>query len=260
MSLPVALQLWTVKQHASENFAETLKKVKEIGYDLVELADLYGLTPREIRTALRAAGVKAIAAHVSVEDLIREPEQTISVYKRIGVRYIVLPNVPENMRPGIAEDYDAVLKQIALIGQHCGEQGIELLYHNHDFEFNKMPDGTYGLDYMFGHLPWEYLRPELDLGFIKTVGEEPTEYLKKYYGQVPVVHLKDYVKVDSSDVYPDGLKNCPLGQGIQDMPAILDETVNCYVRYVVVEQDDPNELDEIEAAKQSRDYLRSLGW
>lgn len=260
MSLPVALQLWTVKQHASEDFAGTLKKVKEIGYDLVELAGLYGLTPRDIRTALRAAGVKAIAAHVPVEDLIREPEQTISVYKRIGVRYIVLPNVPEDMRPGIAEDYDAVLKQIAQIGQHCGEQGIELLYHNHDFEFNKMPDGTYGLDYMFERLPWEYLRPELDTGFVKAVGEEPTEYLKKYYGQVPVIHLKDYTEADNGDGTQSGTRDCPLGQGIQDIPAILDESVNCYVRYVVVEQDDPNELDEIEAAKQSRDYLRSLGW
>lgn len=256
MALPVALQLWTVKEHASKDFAETLKKVKEIGYDLVELAGTYGLTPREVRTALRAAGVKAIAAHVSVIDLLNDPEQTISIYKRIGVKYIVIPNVPEEMRPGIAKDYDVVLKQLAMIGQHCGEQGIEFLYHNHTFEFNKMPDGTYGLDYMFSHMPWEYLRPELDLGFIKTVGEEPTEYIKKYYGQVPVVHLKDYLEKDGDGNYV----NCPLGQGIQNMPAILEEAVNCYVRYVVVEQDDPNGLDEFEAAKQSRDYLRSLGW
>lgn len=97
-------------------------------------------------------------------------------------------------------------------------------------------------------------------GFVKAVGEEPTEYLKKYYGQVPVIHLKDYTGADSGDGTQSGTRDCPLGQGIQDIPAILDESVNCYVRYVVVEQDDPNELDEIEAAKQSRDYLRSLGW
>lgn len=121
-------------------------------------------------------GVKAISAHVPVAELLADTGATVATYKAVGVKYIVIPYAPEDMRPGVADDYDEVIKKIAYIGRICGEQGIQLLYHNHDFEFVKMPDGSYGLDYLYSHLPAEYLQTELDLCWVKVSGLDPVEY------------------------------------------------------------------------------------
>lgn len=271
MALPVALQLFSVRDYADRDFADTMKKVKEIGYDYVELAGLYGLSVKEIRSALRGAGVKAISAHMSVDEFKNDTSENIAKYKAIGVKYLVIPHVPEEMRPGKC-DFDKVIEQLAVWGRLCSEQGIQMLYHNHDFEFVKMDDGSYGLDYMYSRLPHEYLQPELDLCWIKVSGEDPVEYIKKYYGYCPIIHLKDYVGERTenmyeligtdTDSYEKGEKFAfrPLGQGIQDFPAILKTAEESYAKYVVVEQDDCGEQDSLEACKQSREYLASLGW
>ena len=272
MALPVALQVYTVRDYAERDFAEAMKKVKEIGYDYVELAGLYGHSVKEIRAALRAAGVKAISAHVPVAELLADTGATVATYKAVGVKYIVIPYAPEDMRPGVADDYDEVIKKIAYIGRICGEQGIQLLYHNHDFEFVKMPDGSYGLDYLYSHLPAEYLQTELDLCWVKVSGLDPVEYLQKYYGRAPIVHYKDYVGKKTENMYEligtdtahaetsSEFAFRPLGQGVQDMRAILKKTMEVYSKYVVVEQDNCYDQDTMEAAKQSREYLKSLGW
>lgn len=123
MALPVALQVYTVRDYAERDFADAMKKVKEIGYDYVELAGLYGHTVKEIRAALRAAGVKAISAHVPVAELLADTGATVATYKAVGVKYIVIPYAPEDMRPGVAENYDEVIKKIAYIGTHLRRTG-----------------------------------------------------------------------------------------------------------------------------------------
>ena len=68
------------------------------------------------------------------------------------------------------------------------------LYHNHDFEFVKMPNGQYALDYIYTEIPADLLQTELDICWVKVAGEEPVDYIKKYAGRAPVVHLKDFYK------------------------------------------------------------------
>lgn len=271
-TLPVALQLYSVRDDLAKDFVAALKKVKEIGYDYVELAGLYGHTPAEFRKVLDDAGLTAISAHVPFAELTGDTAKVVDNYISIGCKYIAVPYLGEGQRPGDA-GFDAVLADIAKIGKVCYDKGVTLLYHNHDFEFLKLADGTYGLDYMYNTVSADFLQTELDVCWVNVGGEEPSAYVRKYAGRCPVVHLKDFVGSKSESMYEligidsekkEVKKNTfefrPVGQGKQDFPSILTAAVESGASYVVVEQDQSYATPPMEAAKQSRDYLKTLAW
>ena len=99
-TLPVAVQVYSVREDAEKDFAGTMKKIKEIGYDGVELAGLYGLSPSEIKAAIQEAGLQAVSAHVPFQDLVADMEGVVSQYEEIGVKFIAIPYLMEEDRPG----------------------------------------------------------------------------------------------------------------------------------------------------------------
>lgn len=270
-NLPVALQLYTVRNEMEKNVAEALAKVKEIGYDYVEPAGLFGLSGEEFKALLDKNGLKAICAHVPFADMTKDPCGVIETYKTIGCEYLAVPYLAEGQRPG-DEGFDEVLKSIDAFGKKCHENGLTLLYHNHDFEFIKLENGQYGLDYMYSAVAAENLQTELDTCWVNIGGENPAEFIKKYAGRCPVVHLKDFVGSKSENMYAligtDEAKMedsgkfefRPVGSGKQDFAAILASCLESGAKYVVVEQDNTYDIPCLEAAKMSRDYLKTLGW
>ena len=148
---------------------------------------------------------------------------------------------------------------------------MTLLYHNHDFEFMKL-DGKYALDILYEKVPAELLQTELDMCWVNIGGENPAEYLLKYTGRAPVVHLKDFWGEKSEDMYeligidrklptrPANFEFRPVGSGKQDFPAILKAAEQAGASWVVVEQDKPSMgLTALECAAKSRAYLKSIG-
>ena len=160
-TLPVGLQLYTVRSEMEKDVAATLKAVKAAGYDYVEPAGLFGLTGEQFRALLDETGLKAICAHVALAEMLADTDKCLDTYKTIGCEYIAVPYLAEGQRPG-DEGFDEVLKSIDKIGAACAAKGLVLVYHNHDFEFKKMPDGRYGLDYMYETISPEHLQTELD--------------------------------------------------------------------------------------------------
>lgn len=270
-TLPVGLQLFTVRSEMEKSVPATLAAVKNAGYDYVEPAGLFGLTGEQFRAELDKAGLKAICAHVPFAEMLADPTGIIATYKTIGCEYMAVPYLAGGMRPG-DDGFDDILKSISDFGALCRKNGITLLYHNHDFEFIKMENGEYGLDYMYSHTPAENLQTELDTCWVNIGGEVPAEYIRKYAGRCPVVHLKDFVGSKSENMYAligtDEAKMedsgkfefRPVGSGKQNFPAILEAAVESGASYVIVEQDNTYDIPCIEAAKMSRDYLKSLGW
>lgn len=268
-TIPVALQLYTVRDMMEKDVPATLRAVKAIGYDYVEPAGLFGMSADAFRKALDDAGLTAVCAHVPLAEMSADTEKFISVYKTIGCKYVAVPYLPEEQRYGTPA-FEATLAEIARIADMCLAAGMPLLYHNHDFEFTKMPDGRYVLDYMYDTIP--ALATELDLCWVRVGGEDPAEYVRKYAHRAPVVHLKDYVGEKSAHMYeligikesgakePQKFEFRPVGAGVQDFPAILAAIAGTNAEYVVVEQDQSYAQASIDAAKQSRDYLKSQGW
>lgn len=272
-TLPVGIQVYSVREEAEKDFAKTMKELKEIGYDYVELAGLYGIPAAKIREILDQNGLKAISAHVPYADMIADIDQVIRDYSIIGVECIAVPYMEEDGRPN-APKFAQTIENITKIGQKCKEAGIQLVYHNHDFEFVTMPDGSFGLDYLYDHVSADLLATELDTCWIKVAGQDPAAYVRKYKGRAPIVHLKDFYKegnpqnlyeligIETEKAEEDTgvFEFRPVGYGMQDWLPILEASVEASARYVVVEQDESVGRSRMEAAKLSREYLRSLGW
>lgn len=270
-TLPVGLQLYTVRDEMEKSVPETLKAVKAAGYDYVEPAGLFGLSGKDFKAELDKAGLVAVCAHVPIAEMLKKPEETIETYKTIGCKYLAVPFLGGGERYG-DDGFDAIMKGMASFGELCFKNGVTLVYHNHDFEFEKTTDGRYVLDYMYDTIKPEYLQAELDTCWVNIGGENPADYVRKYTGRCPVVHLKDFVGSKTNNMYAligtDEAKEekseefafRPVGQGKQDFPAILAAAIDAGAEYVIVEQDSTYEIPSLEAAKMSRDYLKSLGW
>lgn len=135
-TLPIAVQVYSVREEAERDFAGTMKKLGEMGYDGVELAGLYGKSAEEIRDSIKAAGLTAISAHVSYDELAGDLEKTLQDYETIGCRYIVIPWLGEDRRFGAAL-YEETIKGIPVISEGCKKHGMTLLYHNHDLNLQR---------------------------------------------------------------------------------------------------------------------------
>ncbi|MBQ7687822.1 MAG: sugar phosphate isomerase/epimerase [Clostridia bacterium] len=272
--LPIGLQLYSVRNEMEKDFAGTLKKVADMGYKGVEFAGLFGRAPAEIRALLAENGLTAVSAHVPLADMLADMDKVLADYKEIGCGYLAIPYVDEKYRPG-TPDYPETLKKIEALGKKCAENGVTLMYHNHDFEFVKV-DGKYGLDLMYETVPAEYLQTELDTCWVNVGGEDPAKYIEKYSGRTPVVHLKDFVMQGrekpkklydligiedaSEDAAEEDFSFKPVGYGVQDMPAIIAASVASGAEWLVVEQDKPDTGNtELSAVRKSIDYLRKLG-
>ena len=251
-TLPIAVQVYSVREEAERDFAGTMKKLSEMGYDGVELAGLYGKSAEEIRDSIKAAGLTAISAHVSYDELAGDLEKTLQDYETIGCRYIVIPWLGEDRRFGAAL-YEKTIKGIPVISEGCKKHGMTLLYHNHDFEFAKTLDGTYALDQLYAEVPADVLGAEPDTCWIKVGGPDPSEWLKKYSGRCPLVHVKDFRRK------ADGVDLLALGEGEQDFPTLVKTAKECGAQWLVIEQDDHPYGTPMGDMKKSLNYLKELG-
>lgn len=278
-TLPVAIQVYGLRdllENTPENFKSVMQEVRYLGFDGVELAGLYGLTPEYVRDTLNEIGLVPISAHVPFADMMDDLDKVIEDYKTIGVQYLVMPYMAEEYRPGVSrEGFEKFLPLLNQVGEKIHAAGMTFLYHNHDFEFVKLDDGRWGYDAMFEAIPHDNLMSELDTCWCDVATGDPVGFVKKYSGRIPVIHLKDYIKkgnpknmykligIDSEESEEDdgsyfGYR--PLGFGQMLWEPLLEQGVKSDAKWVVIEQDEHYDLSPLEAARRGRDYLKILGW
>jgi sugar phosphate isomerase/epimerase len=263
--------MYSVRDAASADLYSTLKQIKEMGYDGVEFAGLYGHSPAKIKEWCREIGLTPISAHVPLVDMLTNPMGVLSQYAEIGVEYVAVPYLIPEHRPG-HENFPYIVEFISTLCKAAKSLGMTMLYHNHDFEFIKV-DGKYALDILYDTIPSDLLQTELDTCWVNVGGENPAKYIKKYSGRTPVVHLKDFAGEKSENMYeligieskaptrPSHFEFRPVGKGNQDFPAILDAAKAAGAEWVVVEQDSPAKDDTpLNSVTLSREYLKTLGW
>ncbi len=268
--MKLGLQLFSVREDLEKDFIGTLKKVKEIGYEGGELAGLYGKTASEVRSAFEEAGLIPISAHVAYQDLIPDIEGLVKTYNEIGCKYIVIPYLPEDLRYG-TEKYPEVVSGIRKIGEICVKYGITLLYHNHDFEFAKNQSGKYVLDVLYEEIPESILQTEIDTCWVNVAGENPCDYVRKYTGRAPIVHLKDFDGEKSKNMYKligieseeteveNTFEFRPLGYGKQNVQAIVDAANDAGAIWLIAEQDEPSlGKSRMECAEMSYKYMQTI--
>ena len=261
-------QIYSAREEAQKDLYGVLKALKTMGYDGVELAGLYGLEPKAVRKMLDDAALTAISAHVPLKEIEQDMFKTISDYLTIGVKYIAIPHTDELRRPG-GDGFASTINTIYRFGALCRSAGIQLLYHNHDFEFVKIGN-LYGLDFLYAATDSDILKTEIDTCWVKYAGEDPAAYLLKYTGRCPVVHLKDYVGIKSqkspyallgekdkgAQANEAAFEFKPLGSGCQDVKALVKAGLEAGAEWFIVEQDLSLDRPPLEAAQMSIECLK----
>ncbi len=270
MSLPVAVQVYSVRDDAKADLRATLEKIRDMGYDGVEFAGLYGNSPADIKAMLDEIGLTAVSAHVPFADLRRDAKGVIADYVTLGCKWIAVPYLDKEDRPG-SGDFDKTIADIEAIGKEAKSQGVQLLYHNHDFEFVKVGE-EYALDILYSSISADYLQTELDTCWVKVGGEDPAQYIMKYANRSPLVHLKDFKGSKSENMYgligksdkaetSSTFELRPVGFGVQEWPSILEASEKAGAQWVIVEQDSATMgKTPLESIKMARDYLKILGY
>ena len=269
-TVKIGYQLYSAREEAARDLPAILKQLKQQGYDGVEFAGFYGHSAEEIKAMLKEAGLAASSSHVAIQLLQQDPFGVISFHQTIGCSRVAIPYLDETMRPG-APGFAAVIPFIYRFGRLCQEAGMELSYHNHDFEFEKV-SGIYGLDFLFQALPADLLKTQVDTCWVKYAGVDPAEYVLKYKGRAPTVHLKDFVgfkgdvspyhligQAENPDASIAAFSYRPYGYGVQDVKSLTKAALDAGAQWLIIEEDESPDRPPMEASRMSIDTLRKLG-
>ena len=257
------LALYTVRDSMASNPKATLKAVADAGYAYVESADyaegkFYGMTPAEFKSTLDSLGLTAISAHMGMVTL-ENADQLIADVKAAGITYFVIPVPPMGMftvdpatntlgMKGTAAELVSIMNTI---GEKCHKAGLKLLYHNHDFEFMPLADGTVIEDVLLEKCNPEWVNFQMDLFWVTKANANALTYFEKYPGRFKAWHVKDMDK--------EG-KFAPVGTGTIDFKSILAQKEKSGMEFYLVEQDQTFGLDPMEAIKLSQKGLVDLGF
>lgn len=272
----LGLQLYSVRDEMEKDMDACLKAVKEMGYECVEFAGFFGKSAEEVKAMLDKYGLEAVSSHQTVgvkDDEPLKPEDTVKYLNTLGVKYCAIPWYGKE---NYVNDWDGTMAKFKKSSEILKKGGIDLYYHNHDFEFDKINGKTIH-EMIFDNLGLDVIKPELDVCWVHYAGYEPTEVMKKYSGRIEILHLKDFVckNLGGGPVYAlidnsgseetkaskedKGFEFRPVGYGIQDMPKIVEAAKECGIKYLIVEQDGHPNATSMEDAKKSIDYLKSIG-
>ncbi|MEX2389417.1 MAG: sugar phosphate isomerase/epimerase [Phycisphaeraceae bacterium] len=225
MSLPIALQLYTIRDAMKADFEGALKQVADMGYQYVELAGLAGRTPEQAKAVLDELGLKAIASHEGIDRLKDDLDGAIKQATTFGYDLLVCPYIGEEYRT--AEGYTRAANILADAAAKAKPAGMTVCYHNHAFEFEPI-DGGNGMTILAEQA--KGVQFELDLFWVVRGGEDPFAWMRKLAGRLPVLHVKDMSDGEKPDF-------AEVGTGVLALEAMVAEGPTHGVRYLVVEQD-----------------------
>ncbi|MGJ9385901.1 sugar phosphate isomerase/epimerase family protein [Salipaludibacillus sp. CF4.18] len=246
-TIPVAVQMFTLREESERDFAGTLRKIADLGFDGVEFAGYGGLSPVEVRALLDELDLRAAASHIPLDQIKNNLKQVIEDQKVLGSKYVVCPFLMPDERTD--EDYQALLPILEKAGAACRREGLTLCYHNHEFELERLKDGRMALEAIFDDTNAEYVQTELDIYWLKKAGEDPVEWVKRYQQRTPVIHLKD-MTTDEEQFFAE------LGTGGVDIESVLRLGEEAGVQWWVVEQD-VSRLTPFESLEISMNYLKT---
>ncbi|MFC5649619.1 sugar phosphate isomerase/epimerase family protein [Paenibacillus solisilvae] len=228
----IAAQLYTLRNftRTAEEFDATMKRVKQIGYDAVQVSGTGPIAPDDIQQICETEQLTICATHIPFDRLVNDLDNVIKQHQSWNCRYVGLGALPSEYRGG-REGYTAMGRLMTEIGRKLTAAGLQLIYHNHKFEFEKF-EGKTGMDWLLESSDPEHVGFELDTYWVQAGGADPVEWIRKVEGRMKVIHLKDMAIVGDKQVFAE------IGQGNLNFPAILQACRETGVEWYVVEQDD----------------------
>lgn len=235
------VQVYTVRNfiETKEGYVDTLKKIKNIGYDSVQT---YGnhFSDQDHKALLDEIGLYSESVNGDFEDLLKNPaaiELAVKQCEIYGVDYIAIGTLPEQYRDS-RDGFSRFAEEINHICKTLKKSGKKLLYHPHALEFFSLGGGKAGMDILTGDTDPDVFWFCLDTHWIQSGGRNPADYISSVKGRLPIVHFKDY-KIAGGAGPIEQVKKAfaEVGEGNLCWPAIIKACREAQVPAVVVEQD-----------------------
>ena len=202
MKKKVYAQLYSLLRTNQKDLISSLEKMSEIGYDGVELMGTYtaGLRIEEYKKLLKDLHLDPISSH----GLNGEADYAIA--QQLGIRHTDIRAEMENCTR------DCVLRAAQKMneeGKLRAKYGMKAVLHNHSQEFRWITgeEGkTRVYDVLIENTDPFYVGFEFVGGWGAFSGVDPVDYVKKYPGRFPLIHVKEAGRVAVSD---DELEHFP---------------------------------------------------
>lgn len=252
MDRRIGAQYYTIREHCQtlDDFDASCQKVKDIGYQTVQLSGIGKFAAEEIKEILDKYGLEAVCTHRPAKNYLEHLEEEIAFHKTIGCKICGLGAMPgHNGKEETVEQFAADFKPVA---EELSKHGLVFAYHNHAFEFEKR-NGRYVFDTLIEKMGEENLQLILDVYWLAYAGINPAKFIREHQGQIACVHLKDLKMVGQESRFAE------VGRGNLDWDEILLACEKAGVQYALVEQD-TCEGDPFDSLKVSYHFLKSKGY
>ena len=227
--------------------------LRAMGYDAVEpWPPAYAGDPAAFRRALDRAELKCFGFHLPLKELETDPERCIDIALTLGAMHLIPPFVAEADRRWTTEFWLGVGRILCRAQNLASPHGLRILWHNHDFEYALLPDGSRPIDRILegGGADVGY---ELDVGWLTRAGVRPETEFERYGDRIFAIQVKDTA--------PDGFLEedgwTATGDGIIDWMSLRPSFYQTPATYIVVEHDNPADWKRF--AERSIRYVRQIG-
>lgn len=277
---PIGLQLYTLGDMPMKDLDGTLAKLAAVGFIDIELPNLYGRAPKDLRAAADRAGVRFSAIHLNMPgpfaggpfSLLSPAQEIADKLNPLGIyqAYLPLPPLPmgfsvpkgvsplvaigESLRAAGADHWKGIASTLNERAAALKPFGIRLGYHNHNMEFAPLDGGETGWDILRRETDPSLVSFELDLGWTAAAGRDPAAELAKLKGRVTAVHVKD-IKASTKTNFTMGQDPTEVGSGTLDWAKILPAAQAAGVSHFYVEQEPPFTTDRLVAVTKSFGFL-----
>ncbi|WP_438492823.1 sugar phosphate isomerase/epimerase family protein [Paenibacillus sp. IHBB 3054] len=240
----IAAQMYTLRDFTktAEDLRAAFQKLKVMGYQAVQISGIGPIDPQLVKQYADEAGLTICATHVPWNRLVNDLDALAAEHKLWNCKYIGLGGLPGEYQSS-QEGYRTFAKLASGIARTLKEEhGLQFVYHNHDFEFERV-DGVTGMEVLLQESDPEVFGFELDMYWVQAGGANPVDWVHKVKGRMQVMHLKDMAIISRGQVFAE------IGEGNMNYEAIIEAGRETGVEWFVVEQDvcrrDPYESLEI---------------
>ena len=248
--MKIGAQLYTVREftQTAKDFAETIKKVADIGYKYVQVSGVGNIPANEVADICHTHGVEIIITHTAANRIRDDIVNVIDEHHIMGAKYIGLGSMPGEYARTV-DGFQQFIDDFAPSIREIEASDMQFMYHNHAYEFEKQ-DGKRLLRVLTEGMP--NIGVTLDTYWVQYAGASPAAWIRKLKGRVPVLHLKDMSIVNNEQRMSEVMR------GNLNWPVIFRAIIEGGVEYGMVEQDDCYGRDPFECLKISYDNLRGV--
>ncbi|NCD72057.1 TIM barrel protein [Mucilaginibacter agri] len=241
----IGLQLYTVRDYMQADPAATLAKVAQIGFTSLEGATytgsekFYGMDAKTFGALLKQNGLIMPSSHYRLGEektngadtqgtLLHDWDRAVDDAAELGIKYMVCAYLSEPERGGL-DHYKQIAETFNKAGERCKKAGIQLAYHNHDFEFVQQ-NGKFPYEILLNETDKNLVKMEMDLYWVTKANQDPIALINEHPGRFPLWHVKDLDKTPQR-MFTE------VGNGIIDFKKIFAHADKAGLKYFFVEQD-----------------------